>query len=138
MRLVSRGGLIAVALAVGAIVVPTAQASRVGGTSSTAASSYSVVIPIPAEAVSASTPSGATARQVSSSRDGLGEPRLRAFFAQATRTPVRNSARPTAASGSKGFQYDDAAVGAGLMAGLVLLGTAGTLAARRRRQPLQP
>jgi hypothetical protein len=68
----------------------------------------------------------------------VGEPGLRAAFAQATRTDVQNSASPVTTSGSKGFQYDDAAVGAGLMAGLVLLGTAGTLAARRRRQPLQP
>jgi cytoskeletal protein RodZ len=34
--------------------------------------------------------------------------------------------------GSPGFQYDDAAVGAGVMVGLVLLGTAGTLVVRRR------
>jgi hypothetical protein len=138
MRLVSRGGPIAIALAVGAIVVPTVQASSAAGTSSAPASNHFVVIPIRGEGVSASISSAATAGRVTSSRDGVGEPRLRAFFTQATRTHLRNGARPTASSGSEGFQYGDAAVGAGLMAGLVLLGMAGALAARRRRQPLQP
>jgi LPXTG-motif cell wall-anchored protein len=41
-------------------------------------------------------------------------------------------------SDSEGFHFGDAAVGAGLMAGLVLLGTAGAFAARRRRQPVRP
>jgi hypothetical protein len=138
MRLVSRGGLIAIALAVGAIVVPTAQASSSAGISGAPASNHSVFIPISGEAVSASISSAATPGRLTSSRDGVGEPRLRAFFAQVTRTHPRNGARPTTTSGSDGFQYGDAAVGAGLMAGLVLLGIAGTLAARRRRQPLQP
>jgi hypothetical protein len=137
MRLVSRGGLMAIALVVGAIVVPTARAGGLAGISSAPASNHSVVVPIRGEAVSASVSSTATLGRVTSSRDGVGEPRLRAYFAQATRTHLRSSA-PTTSSGSEGFQYGDAAVGAGVMAGLVLLGIAGALAARRRRQPLQP
>jgi hypothetical protein len=35
---------------------------------------------------------------------------------------------------SNGFDYGDAAVGAGVMAGLTLLGTAGALTIRRRTQ----
>jgi MYXO-CTERM domain-containing protein len=138
MRFVSRAGLIAFALVVGAIVVPIAQASGLAGISSAPASNHAVVIPIRGEAISASISSEATSGRVTGSRDGVGEPRLRAAFAQATRPHLRNSARPTATSGSEGFQYGDAAVGAGPMAGLVLLGMAGALAARRRRQPLQP
>jgi LPXTG-motif cell wall-anchored protein len=34
------------------------------------------------------------------------------------------------------FHFGDAAIGAGITAGLVLLGIAGLIAARRRRQPL--
>jgi hypothetical protein len=47
----------------------------------------------------------------------------------------------TAASGSsvpEDFQFGDAAIGAGVMTGLVLVGTAGTLAARRRRHLVVP
>jgi hypothetical protein len=38
------------------------------------------------------------------------------------------------AHSSPGFQYDDAAIGAGVMVGIGLLGTTGVLAVRRRGQ----
>jgi hypothetical protein len=43
-------------------------------------------------------------------------------------------ATPTSGAPNSGFDYGDAAIGAGGMAGLVLLGTAGTLVVRRRGQ----
>jgi hypothetical protein len=42
---------------------------------------------------------------------------------------------PRASSPSNGFHYGDAAIGAGVMAGLTLLAASGTLTARRRRHP---
>jgi hypothetical protein len=101
MRLASRGGLIAIALTAGAIVVPMSQAGSLPGISSARASNHSVVITFPGEAVSASISSAATPGQVTSSRDGVGQPRLRAFFAQVARTHVRNSARPTTSRARK-------------------------------------
>ena len=41
---------------------------------------------------------------------------------------------PSSSTSSNGFNYGDAAVGAGVIGGLVLLGTGGTLAVRRRAQ----
>ena len=41
---------------------------------------------------------------------------------------------PTSGAPSDGFNYGDAAVGAGVIAGLALLGTAGTLTVRRRNE----
>lgn len=45
-------------------------------------------------------------------------------------------ATPSGNSNPEHFHFGDAAIGAGVTAGLVLLGIAGLLAARRRRQPL--
>jgi hypothetical protein len=149
MRLVLRSGPIVTVLAVIALAAPNALAVR--------------FYPPPA-----STPSAATSDQLITSRDGVGEGRLRAAFAPVGRTLGRSNAaastsssnpgarlictprsqpvscrpasttRATTAAGSHGFHYGDAVIGAALMGGLVLLGTAGTLAARRRRQPLHP
>ena len=47
-------------------------------------------------------------------------------------------AAPTSGAPSNGFDYGDAAVGTGVIAGLALLGTAGTLAIRRRGQLRHP
>jgi hypothetical protein len=149
MRLVLRSGPIVTVLAVIALAAPNALAVR--------------FYPPPG-----STPSAATSDQLTTSRDGVGEGRLRAAFAHLGRThghsntsastsssnpgarlictphsqPVScrpiSTTRASTAAGSHGFHYGDAAIGAALMGGLVLLGTAGTLATRRRRQPLHP
>ena len=169
MRLVSRSGLIAIALAVGAVAAPASQASSLAGISSAPAARSPVMLPIPAQQVSApvvtpnldkqgsawvvkpnpdeqasaATLSGATPGQATSSRDGVGEPRLRAQLAQLARTRVDKIKSTTApevsgSSGPQGFHLGDAAIGAGVMVGLMLLGAAGALAARRRGRPLHP
>jgi hypothetical protein len=150
MRPASRIRLIATALAIGAIAAPTAQA---GGF-------FRGISSHPA-----STPSGATPDQVTSSRNGV-ELRLRAVFAHRVRTHGANTTTTpvtavrtglhlicvprsrscstvsntlaSTASRSLGFQYGDAAIGAGLMVGLGLLGMAGTLAVRRSAQLRHP
>ena len=62
-----------------------------------------------------------------------------------TSTPDRGADRmssgPTIVRGtapSSGFDYGDAAIGAGVMAGLTLLGAAATLTIRRRSQVRHP
>lgn len=88
-----------------------------------------------------------------SSRDGLTEPRLRAAwlsaaFARAAQsyvrsdvtssTPSPSATRAGTPSGPQGFQFDDAAVGAGVIVGLTLIGMAGVLTVRRRGQLQHP
>jgi hypothetical protein len=129
------------------------------------ASARFVVRANPDEQVSASAPSGPTVDPVTSSRDGATEPRLRAAFAPA-QTHRRSIAPTTTAAVSTGshlictprsepgfchsisntlantaphslgFQYDDAAIGAGVMAALLLLAGTATLTLRRRGQLL--
>jgi hypothetical protein len=103
MRLASRSGMIATALAIGAIGTPSAQA---GGLFSG---------PGP-------DPPGAAQQEA----QGF----LRIYSHSATAPSVAAPAQATAAN--QGFQYGDAAVGAGVVVGLGLLGTAGALTVRRR------
>jgi hypothetical protein len=200
MRLMSRSGLIATALAVGAFAAPAAQAGGLMSTTapdppgaaqqeaqsflriySHQASTPSAVVPNPDEQLPASTPTVATPHKATVARDQLGDRRLSAAFVRIAQIDGRNitpttttavstgayvpgdavvprfigppearlfcaprsaprfrhpiSSTPTStASHSPGFQYDDAAIGAGVMVGLVLVGTAGALGVRRRGQ----
>lgn len=117
MRLTSRTGLIATALAIGAIGAPSAYAdpSHSGWNPALGAS---VVRPNPDQ--QAGELAGAAAAHKYSS------------------TSSHGTARPRTATGSPGFQFDDAAVGGGVVAGVTLLGLAGAFAIRRRHELLQP
>jgi hypothetical protein len=124
MRLVSRSGLIAIVLTVAAIAASTAQAS--GG--------FAGIRP-----VQASTQAPTRADQIAADRAARNPS---APLSQFSLAHVHSVTPPTTSevggtSDPKGFDFGDAALGAGLVAGVVLLGAAGTLVARRRRQPLQ-
>jgi hypothetical protein len=144
MRLVSRSGLLATALAVVALVVPNAQAVRF-------------------YAPPASTPSVVTPNQAAVAREQAGESAAFDRIAQAydrniapTTTLVVSTGprlictprseppvcRPistlTGSSASEGFQFGDAAIGAGVMVGLTLLGAAGAVMVRPRSELHQP
>lgn len=69
-------------------------------------------------------PAVAATEKAAIARDRLGD-RMLSVASPATRVV-------STTQGSPGFQYDDAAIGAGVMFGLVLLGTAGTFSVRRR------
>jgi hypothetical protein len=142
MRLPSRSGLIATALAIGAIAAPTAQAGGLlsgpgpdpPGAAQQEAQSFLRIYSHPAS----TRPSVATPDQATIARDQLGDRQLSAALLRIAQINGRNvapTATPVATTVSNpGFQYGDAAVGAGVIAGLALLGTAGTLAVRRRSQ----
>jgi hypothetical protein len=178
MRLVSRSGLIATALAVSAIAAPSAEAGGLlsglapdppGAAQQEAQSFLRIyshpaltaweVRPNPDEQLPASTPAVATPDQAAVARalesqsaalDRIAQANGRNITPTATtavstgahmictpRSPSCLTVSNTSATTGKpsvGFHYDDAAVGAGVIAGLVLLGTAGTFAMRRRGQ----
>jgi len=117
MPLLSRSGLVATALAVLALAAPNALAVRYYAQPASA--------PIAATSTSPTSPVNSGARFVCTPR-GV-----------AICTP-RSTTHASTASGSHGFAYGDAAIGAALIAGLVSLGMASMLAVRRRRQPLHP
>jgi hypothetical protein len=155
MRLVTRNGMVATILAVGAIAAPSAQAFPLEGMradphataqpaalsahptysdstwvvrpnpdeQSPAASTTWVVRPNPDEQSPASTPSTQSPASTPSTQSPASTPSI---------VTPRHTAPVTAVRNSPGFQFGDAAIGAGLMTGLLLLGTAGTLAVRRR------
>jgi LPXTG-motif cell wall-anchored protein len=122
MRLVSRSGLIAIAVVVGAIVAPAAQAVGLAAISSDPS----------AAAVQASADRIAAERAAASPSAPLDR---FALIKVHKITPTTTSG-VSGSSDPEGFDLGDAAIGAGVMAGLVLLGSAGVIAARRRRQPL--
>jgi hypothetical protein len=147
--------LVATILGMGAIAVPSAQAGLLSagpdpsGAGQQEAQSFQRIYSHPAstsfvvranpdEQVPASTPSVvATPDHATVARDQLGDRQLSTALMRIAQVNGRNiSSTPVvrATSGSHGFQFDDAAIGAGTMAGLVLLGTAGALAVRRRGQ----
>ena len=122
MRVVSRSGLIATALAVGAIAVPNATA----GQSAQASRPSPLAGPLALQQSPAPTPRPAPA----SSLWPWAGPLALQPGGQGSITP-----RPTilpATPPSTGFDYGDAAVGAGVMAGLTIVVTAGALTIRRR------
>jgi hypothetical protein len=154
MRLTSRSGLIATILAIGAIAAPTAQA---GGLMSATASDppgaaqqeaqsflriYShqastptrVVVSNPDEQLPASTPAVATPDKATIARDQLGDQQLSAALLRIAQVNGRNipSTTTTAVRTGNGFQYDDAAVGAGVMVAVLALAGTAVLTLRRR------
>ena len=144
MRLVSRSGLIATALAIGTIAAPSAQAGLFSGTTpdppgaaQQEAQGFLRIYSHPA-----STPAVATPDKATIARDQLGDRQLSAALLRSAQIYGRNvatTATPVATTTpNPGFQYGDAAVGAGVMTGLALLGIAGTLAVRRRGQLRHP
>ena len=138
MRLTSRSRMIAIALAVGAIAAPTAQASGLAGTLSAPTFSSSVAHLHPDGQVSASTAAQASADRIAADRAAASPSAPLDRFALIkvhTVTPTTTS-EVSGNSGSGGFDVGDAAIGAGVMSGLVLLGIAGGLAVHRRRQPV--
>jgi hypothetical protein len=163
MRLISRTGVIIAVLTVGAIAAPAAFADPSHSGWNPAPSGW-VVGPNPdqqvAELAAAPAAHGYLSTRVvrpnpdeqlsqaTSSRDGVGEAQLRAAFARAVPTHGRNVAptstssfsatRARTPSGSQGFRFDDAAIGAGVIAGLTLIGMAGVLTVRRRGQLQRP
>jgi hypothetical protein len=108
MRLATRSGALATILAIGAIAAPNAQAGLFS---------------------SGPDPKGADQQEAQSFLQLYHHPNIT--------NPVPN-ATPTNAAPSTGFDYGDAAIGAGITGGLVLLVTAGTLTVRRRSQPRHP
>jgi MYXO-CTERM domain-containing protein len=114
MRLLSRSGLIATVIASAAIAAPSALASGPGLGLSGVAGSPAVVAHEEGQSYLLR-PASVTMHEVPS-------------------TAKRASTDP----GSQGFQLDDAAIGAGAMAGLTLLGLGGAFAVRRRNQLIQP
>jgi hypothetical protein len=108
MRLATRSGLITTALAIGAIAAPNAQA---GGLFSTGPD-----------------PKGADQQEA------------QAFESLYHATSGNRAAfsTPTSGARSDGFDYGDAAVGAGVVGGIALLTAAGGLTVRRRGQLRHP
>jgi hypothetical protein len=80
----------------------------------------------------------ATPDQATIARDQVGDAQLSAALLRSAQIYGRNITPSTAVvsvkSNPQGFQFGDAAIGAGVMAGLVTLGLAGTLVVRRRAQ----
>jgi hypothetical protein len=159
MRLAPRTATIATILALGAIAAPCAQAGGLlsdtrpdprGAAQQEAlslvriyshqASTPAGVRPNRDEQVAVSTPSVvATPDQATVARDQLGDRQLSTSLMRIAQINGRNIAStptPVMATTARplGFQYGDAAIGAGVMAGLVLSAIGGTLAIRRRRQ----
>lgn len=137
MRLISRTGLVVTVLAIGAIAVPIASADP----------SHSGWNPAPSGTVVSPNPDQQGG--VTSSRDGLTEPRLRAAwlsaaYARAAKAGARSyvttapsslsATHASTASGSQGFHLGDAAIGGGLIAVLMLIGVAGVFTVRRHGQ----
>jgi hypothetical protein len=123
MRLVSRSGLIAIVLTVAAITTATAQASA----------GLAGIRPTPAP-----TPTQASADQIAAERAALSPsaPLDRFSLVKMHKVTSATTSEVGGNSGSAGFHFGDAAIGAGVMAGLAVLGIGGMLAARRRRPPL--
>jgi hypothetical protein len=150
MRLVSPTGVIAAALAIGAIATSSAQADvplRAGHQQATSVPySYShqattppVVPPTPNPLIAGLTPwpltpnpdQQSTPAAVSTPRHLICNPRARSCQPATTRVV-------STAQNEPGFQYDDAAIGASVMVGLGTLGIAGALAIRRRNRLPHP
>jgi hypothetical protein len=104
------------------------------------ASTSSPVGPNPDEQFLGSKPAVASPAKATIGRHQ--DPWLSAAIAQGAQinaSKVASTATPNASTApDSGFQYDDAAIGAGVMAGLALIGTAGVLAVRRRGQLQRP
>jgi hypothetical protein len=148
MRLVSRTGLIATAVAIGVIAAPAASADP----------SHSGWNPPPSWVVranpdhqAAELAGPATAHKYSLARivGRNSDQQVQAYAATTTgshlicvprsdRCSTVSNTPATTAQPDPGFQYDDAVIGAGVMTGVLLLGAAGTLAVRRRNEVPHP
>jgi hypothetical protein len=141
MRLATRRGLIATTLAIAAIAAPNAQAGGLfstghdpNGAAQQEAQGFMRIYSHPA-----STPSVVAAPDKAAvSRDLASMSAAFDRIAQVNGANIASSATPAVSTVSPEFHYGDAAIGAGVMAGLILLGTAGTVAVRRRTQPHHP
>jgi hypothetical protein len=146
MRLVTRNGMIATILAVGALAAPSAQAFPLEGmradphataqpgalsTHPTYSHSTWVVRPNPDEQLPAASTTWVV-RPNPDEQSPASTPSTQSPASTPSIVTPRHTAPVTAVRNSPGFQFGDAAIGAGLMTGLLLLGTAGTLAVRRR------
>jgi hypothetical protein len=140
MRLATRSGLIATTLAIAAIAAPNAQAGLFsngpdpkGADQQEAQSFLRIYSHSTATPTAVAMPDfAAVARREASISAAFDR------IAQANGRNITSTGTPVASTVNPGFQYGDAAIGAGVMGGLVLLGTAGTLAVRRRTQPRHP
>jgi hypothetical protein len=139
MRLARRTATIATILALGAIAAPGAQAGGLlsdtrpdpPGAAQQEAQSFLRIYSHQASRLSAATPDQAAVAREQASES--------AAFERIARIDGRNIASSTGSvatvtSQPLGFQYGDAAIGAGVMAGLVLLAIGGAFAIRHRRQ----
>ena len=150
MRLVSPTGVIAAALAIGAIATSSAQADvplRAGHQQATSvpysyshqATTPSWVPPKPNPLIAGLTPwpvtpnpdQQSTPPAIGTPTHVICSPRARPCHAATTRVV-------STAQNEPGFQYDDAAIGASAIVGLGLLGIAGALAVRRRSRLPHP
>jgi hypothetical protein len=96
-----------------------------------AAPAIAAAVPIGPDAGSGSTPnSDVVAAQHAAT--SMSAPLDRFGLAHVHRIARTGGSEVTKHSDPGGFQFDDAAVGAGALAGLVLLGTAGAVTVRRR------
>ena len=161
MRLISRSGMIATAVAIIAVAAPSAQAfidlpgaglhpaaavqqdAQGFGIYRHGAPTSPPVGPNPDEQLLGSKPAVASPAKATIGRHQLQDPWLSAAIAQGAQinpSKVASTATPAAstASGSQGFHFDDAAIGAGVIAGLTLIGMAGVLTVRRRGQLQRP
>jgi hypothetical protein len=126
MRVVSRSGLITIALAIGAIAAPSAQAFRYYAPP---ASTPSVQAKVTVQPARNTTPVvGKTQQWICKIRSPRSEP---VFCLSASTLAASTTNQGT-------FRVDDAAIGAGVVAGLALLGIGGTLAVRRRGELIHP
>jgi hypothetical protein len=137
MRLSSHRRLFVAVLAVGAIAAPSAQAFGPGTGAAIDQSGRAQQQPASTSA-GGERPSRAdqlaaayAAANPSASLDRFGLVHIRKI------TPITTSA-VSGSSGPEDFHFGDAAIGAGVLTGLVLIGTAGTLAASRRRHQVVP
>jgi hypothetical protein len=135
MRLTSRSALIATALTVAAAAAPSAQAMGLlaGAGRGAVAAQHAAETAAAIHGYGEFRPS-AVRIGAPKSTSSVGTPERLICTPRSVPVTCRavSTAWATTAAPSLGFQYDDAAIGAGVMSGLLLLGTAGTLVVRQR------
>ena len=126
MRLIPRGKLIGSALVAAAIAAPGAHAHVVAATATGAVSQPDIRAQLDG---TSGAPSTVVEKRVSSAL--ICTPRSEPGTCRVISTT-------SGAGSTSAFQFDDAAIGAGVMAGLAMLGMAGALPLRRRAQLRHP
>jgi hypothetical protein len=142
MRLVSLSGPIATGLAIVALAAPSAQAigfdAHPASTPSVAAHDQAAVAREPAgESAAFDRIAQAYDRDITPTTTRVVSTGSHLICAPHSRSCLTISNTP-ASSASEGFQLGDAAIGAGVMLGLMLLGAAGVLVARPSRELRHP